>query len=91
MIGLGSYAFFWRHRDGMTLEGALRETAELGLGLFQVCDQPAIEDADLASVRSLAADLGIRLELGTRGTDPRTCAATSQSPMPLARPCCARW
>lgn len=70
MIGLGSYAFFWRHRDGATLDDALRETAELGVGLFQICDHPAIEDADLGSVRALADDLGIALELGTRGTDP---------------------
>ncbi len=70
MIGLGSYAYFWRHRDGVTLEDALRETADLGIGLFQICDHPPIEEADLGAVRALAADLGITLELGTRGTDP---------------------
>jgi sugar phosphate isomerase/epimerase len=70
MIGLGSYAYYWRHRDGMTLDDALRDTAELGVGLFQICDFPAIEDADLTAVRSLADALGIRLELGTRGTEP---------------------
>jgi 3-oxoisoapionate decarboxylase len=70
MIGLGSYAYFWRHRDGLGLDDALRETADLGLGLFQVCDFPAIEDADHDAVRSLADDLGIALELGTRGTHP---------------------
>lgn len=70
MIGLGSYSFFWRHRAGLTLEQALRETAELGVAVFQICDYPAIEDTDLVSVRALAERLGIRLQVGTRGTEP---------------------
>ena len=69
-VGLGSYAYFWRHLEGMSLEDALRDTAEQGIQLFQVCDYPLIEELDLAAIRTLAAELEITLELGTRGTDP---------------------
>ena len=69
-VGLGSYAYFWRHLEGMSLEDALRDTAQQGIQLFQVCDYPLIEELDLATISTLAAELGITLELGTRGTDP---------------------
>ena len=70
MIGLGSYAFFWAHKDGLSLDGALRLTHDLGIELFQVCDFEPIDsmsDSELSSARGLADDLGISLELGTRG------------------------
>ncbi|WP_338325735.1 sugar phosphate isomerase/epimerase family protein [Pseudactinotalea terrae] len=69
MIGLGSYAYFWRHRAGMSLEDALRDTAALGVPLFQICDYPPIETADLGAVRAVADELGLVLELGTRGLE----------------------
>ena len=70
MIGLGTYAFFWAHRDGLSLQDALRRTHDLGIGLFQVCDFAPIDSmtpAELADIRALADGLGIALELGTRG------------------------
>lgn len=76
-IGLSTYAFFWRCSDRapepLTLEQMLRQSADLGASVFQICDYAPIEAADaaeLARIRRLAAELGIELELGTRGTDP---------------------
>lgn len=73
-IGLSTYAFFWRSSgtspDPLNLTGMLEETARLGAGVFQICDYPAIETMSprqLRGVRDHAADLGITLELGTRG------------------------
>ncbi len=74
-LGLSTYAYFWRASDRvpdpLSLETMLRETALAGLDVFQICDHPAIERRsarELAELRALAADLGIALELGTRGT-----------------------
>lgn len=82
-IGLGTYAFFWQHQsalpDGTTvsepmdLSAMLRRTRELGSDLFQICDYGPLlgrSAAQLADLRRLADDLGIRLELGTRGVVP---------------------
>ncbi|MWV59726.1 sugar phosphate isomerase/epimerase family protein [Rathayibacter sp. VKM Ac-2754] len=77
MIGLSSYAFFWRSSDRVPeplgIEDMVRETAALGVELLQLCDVPVIEDFDaerLEALRALAAAEGVALELGTRGTDP---------------------
>ena len=70
MIGLGSYAFFWEHRAGLSLEDALVRTHELGVELFQICDFEPLDSmtaSDLARIRATAHQLGITLELGTRG------------------------
>ena len=72
MIGLGSYAFFWAHKGGLSLEDALQKTHDLGVGLFQICDFAPIEVLSLDELRAVkrhADDLGIVLELGTRGLD----------------------
>lgn len=73
-VGLSTYAFFWRSSDAaprpLGLPGMLTETKALGASVFQVCDFPAIESmspAQLRGLRDQAADLGITLELGTRG------------------------
>ncbi|MFP7832525.1 sugar phosphate isomerase/epimerase family protein [Marisediminicola sp. LYQ134] len=77
MIGLSTYAYFWRmsatNPNAMTLDDAIRDTAALGIRLFQICDHAPLahlSDGELADVRSLADDLGVTLEVGTRGTDP---------------------
>ena len=77
MIGLGSYAFFWQHsehaRPPTILFDELKRTKELGLDLFQICDYPpiiAFSDEELRTLRSQAFDLGITLELGTKGIAP---------------------
>lgn len=74
MIGLSTYAFFWQHSERapapLTLPDMLRRTRELGVGLFQICDYlPLVgySAAELRDLRALADELGITLELGTRG------------------------
>jgi sugar phosphate isomerase/epimerase len=74
MIGLGTYAFFWQHStlvaEPLDLFGMLAKTRDMGADLFQVCDYPAIEgfsDTELDRLAATARDLGIALELGTRG------------------------
>ena len=73
-IGLSTYAFFWRASEAaaerLDLTGMLAETSRLGVSVLQICDYPAIEAmsaAQLKDLRDRAADLGITLELGTRG------------------------
>ncbi len=75
--GISTYAYFWRFSDRaprpMTLPEMLRDTAELGGQVFQICDYAPIESYDaaqLADVRATADDLGLVLELGTRGVRP---------------------
>ncbi|MEQ3553555.1 sugar phosphate isomerase/epimerase family protein [Pseudonocardia nematodicida] len=77
MIGLSTYAYFWRissaHPNPMTLPDMLGDAVALGAEVFQICDHPPLEqlDADgLSEVRALAERLGIALETGTRGVAP---------------------
>ena len=74
MIGLGTYAFFWQHSarapQPLDLAGMLRQTHELNGEVFQICDYPPIQDCsgnELRYLRELAGELGIVLELGTKG------------------------
>ena len=77
MIGLGTYAFFWQQSElapeRLDAFDMLRRTKELGVDLFQICDYPAIEAMsveDLARLSDLAHELGMTLELGTKGVTP---------------------
>ena len=77
VIGLGTYAFFWRWHPSaaqpLTLPDMLEATAAAGVHRFQICDYPAIEGYDeqqLAGLRRQASDLDVHLELGTRGIGP---------------------
>lgn len=74
MIGLGTYSFFWQHSERapepLSLPAMLRRTRDLGVGVFQICDYLPIlgySAAELAALHSLADELGIGIELGTRG------------------------
>lgn len=76
-IGIGSYALFWESSDRnlapLDLPGAIDRAAHLGCEVFQICDDPRIEQLDagqLQSLRERAELLGIELELGTRTIDP---------------------
>ena len=76
-IGLGTYAFFWQwHQTAETplsLTDMVDRTADLGVGLFQICDYPLFESydsSDLDQLRVRATKQGVRLELGTRGVRP---------------------
>lgn len=76
MIGLGSYAFFWEMSEQaptpLALEGAFAATADLGVELFQICDYAPLtgmSSARIADAAAHAAELGITIELGTKGID----------------------
>lgn len=81
-IGLGTYCFFWQHQpslpDGSTatpigLDAMLRRSAALGAEVFQICDYAPLADLgpdELRDVRRLAGELGLELEVGTRGVEP---------------------
>lgn len=81
MIGLGSYAFFWQHSDRverpLSLVDAFEATRELGVDLFQICDYAPLEamtDQDLRNAAGAARDLGLQIELGTKGIEPERLA-----------------
>lgn len=74
MIGLGTYSFFWQHSalaaHPLTLADMLQLSHDEGVEVFQICDYAPILDytaAELRELRLLADDLGVQLELGTRG------------------------
>ena len=74
MIGLGTYSFFWQFSSlaakPLSLADMLRRTRELDVDVFQICDYPQLLNYSATEVRELrgvADDLGIQLELGTRG------------------------
>jgi 3-oxoisoapionate decarboxylase len=81
LLGLSTYAYFWRMSDRvpepMSLDDALRDAAAHGITLFQICDHLPLDTASddrLAEVKALADELGITLEVGTRGTAPEHLA-----------------
>jgi sugar phosphate isomerase/epimerase len=74
-LGAGTYAYLWRMSDRapspMSLDDAMTDTADHGLGLFQICDHRPLDTADderLRGIRRHADKLGLDLEVGTRGT-----------------------
>lgn len=73
MIGLGTYAYFWQHAEGLSLTGAFEDTRAQGVELFQICDYaPLLEmtDAQLREAAAAARGLGLAIELGTKGIEP---------------------
>lgn len=81
MIGLGTYAFFWQHSDRapepLSLIGAFQATRAAGVDLFQICDYAPLESMDAAGLADAAAaarDLGLTIELGTKGIEPERLA-----------------
>lgn len=81
MIGLGTYAFFWQHSsrvpEPLSLIGAFERTRELDVDLFQICDYApllSMSDADIDSSAAEARNLGLKIELGTKGIAPEHLA-----------------
>ncbi|SDD00317.1 sugar phosphate isomerase/epimerase family protein [Glycomyces harbinensis] len=77
MIGLGTYAFFWQHSERvdepLSLTGAFEATRALGVDLFQICDFAPLQrmgGGELREAAAAARDLGLAIELGTRGIEP---------------------
>jgi sugar phosphate isomerase/epimerase len=90
VIGTSTYAYFWRWSERapepMTLTAMLRDTAEQGGEVFQICDYPLIEGYDrdaLVELKATADALGIVLELGTRGLRPEHLARYLELAEPL--------
>lgn len=78
MIGLGTYSFFWQHSDRvarpLSLIDAFQATRDLDVDLFQICDYAPLATmggSELADAAAAARDLGLRIELGTKGIEPR--------------------
>ncbi|MGF3056435.1 sugar phosphate isomerase/epimerase family protein [Microbacterium sp. YY-01] len=77
MIGLGTYAFFWQHSERapepLTLVGAFEQTRALDVELFQICDYAPLDTMSESALRDAARaarELGITVELGTKGIVP---------------------
>ncbi|MEU1972998.1 TIM barrel protein [Microbacterium sp. NPDC019599] len=77
MIGLGTYAFFWQHSDRspepLSLRGAFEATRAMDIDLFQICDfapLDAMSDAEIAEAAAAGRDLGLTIQLGTKGVEP---------------------
>ncbi|WP_105566585.1 sugar phosphate isomerase/epimerase family protein [Microbacterium halophytorum] len=77
MIGLGSYAYFWRHSARvdapLTLAEEFEDARRLGVGLFQICDDARLErmgDAELRDAATAARENAMTIELGTKGVAP---------------------
>lgn len=72
-IGIGTYSLFWelpdRNPDPLGIGEMVDRAAALGCEVFQICDDPRIEEfpaTALMELRERAELLGIELELGTR-------------------------
>ena len=81
MIGLSTYAFFWQISDRaeapLGLAELLVRTRELGGQVFQICDYLPIRAYSttlLADLKKHADELGVVLELGTKGIKPELLA-----------------
>ena len=73
MIGLGTYAYFWQHAEGLTLAQAFDDARAQGVELFQICDYAPLEsisDRELADAAHAARENGLTIELGTKGIEP---------------------
>ncbi|MGE7667715.1 sugar phosphate isomerase/epimerase family protein [Ureibacillus composti] len=76
-LGLSTYAFFWHmasvNTNRLSVEQVLEETKKYGINLLQICDVEELEiatDAELEGIAKKAEQLGIELEVGTRGIHP---------------------
>ncbi|MDQ0644189.1 sugar phosphate isomerase/epimerase family protein [Microbacterium murale] len=77
MIGLGTYAYFWQHSDRvpepLSLIDAFEDTRAQDVDLFQICDYAPLErmsGSELRNAAGAARDLGLTIELGTKGIVP---------------------
>ena len=79
-LGIGSYAFAWacgvpgyRPAEMLTHAGLLQRARDLGVRLVQICDNLPLDRlsaSEIDALATLAADLGIAIEVGTRGIAP---------------------
>ncbi|ATG56310.1 sugar phosphate isomerase [Brachybacterium ginsengisoli] len=72
-IGIGTYSLFWEFSDRtpepLGIAGMIDRAASLDCEVFQICDDPRLEEMEADEVRGLrerAELLDLELELGTR-------------------------
>ena len=87
MIGLGSYAFFWQQSESnpnpLSLIEVFTETKKLGINLFQICDYAPLEKmsrSEILETAKAAKDMGLQIELGTKGIEPERLATRKIAP-----------
>ncbi len=79
-LGIGSYTYTWaigvpgrEPAEPMTAVGLVEKATELGVGLVQICDNIPLHQLaprDTESLARRAQELGVEIEIGTRGIDP---------------------
>ena len=80
-LGISTYAYFWQHSDlvpePLDAFAMLDDVGRLGADVFQICDYAPIEsfnDEQLVALKARADELGVTIELGTRGVSPEHLA-----------------
>jgi hypothetical protein len=82
VIGLGTYAYFWQHAEGLSLTGAFEDTKAQGVDLFQICDYaPLLEmsEAQLQDAAGAARELGLAIICGGSSTSRRSSTRGSSA------------
>ncbi|MGQ9631427.1 MAG: sugar phosphate isomerase/epimerase family protein [bacterium] len=80
-LGIGTYTFPWAigvpgyptPERPLNAMGLLRKAQALGVSLIQICDNLPLHEmkgGELDELRTTARDMGIRIEVGTRGVKP---------------------
>jgi len=80
-LGIGSYSFTWAMGvegyvspvQSLTAIGLMEKASDLGIGLVQICDKPALHlmgTGELEELQMVSRHLEISLEVGTRGISP---------------------
>lgn len=81
-LGIGSYSFTWAMgvegydlppQKLLTALGLIEKASDLGIGLVQICDNPALhlmDKLELEELQRASRKLGVSLEIGTRGISP---------------------
>lgn len=89
-IGLGSYAFRWAvELLGLTAFDLLKASAKMGAEVIQLCDNLPVlrySEADLADIRMMAGDLGLKLETGIKGATLESLQAGLQAARSMGSP-----
>ena len=69
-VGLGSYAFRWAFKAGMSISDFLKASAGLGAAVVQLCENSGIDrvpEKQLDELATIARDLGLAIECGGSG------------------------
>jgi sugar phosphate isomerase/epimerase len=79
-LGIGSYTYTWaigvpgsEPEEPMTAVGLVERAAELGVRLVQICDNLPLDRLSpdcLGALGRRARELGVEIEVGTRGIEP---------------------